>query len=330
MTAPSPELDDFLVASGYLDPGEDSLWTPLAGGVSSDIWKVETPRASICVKRALAQLKVTADWSVPVERNAFEWAYMEVVAAIAPGSVPQPLAHDPGRGLFAMTWLESETHKLWKTELLAGRVDVNAAAAIGDLLGRIHARTATDPTAPDRFATDDNFHAIRIEPYLLTTADKNPGIANTLREIAQLTAGTRLALVHGDVSPKNILLGPDGPVLLDAECAWFGDPAFDVAFCLNHLAVKARIVPGARARLLESYDAFWAAYKARIGWEPPASLERRAAQLLPALALARVDGKSPLEYLDADHAESLRNAAIAALKASPETVDYARAVLTTS
>jgi Ser/Thr protein kinase RdoA (MazF antagonist) len=103
--------------------------------------------------------------------------------------------------------------------------------------------------------------------------------------------------VHGDVSPKNILLGPDGPVLLDAECAWYGDPAFDIAFCLNHLLLKCLWVPQSRAAFIACFDALSGAYLSGVDWEPRAALEARAAALLPGLLLARVDGKSPAEYL---------------------------------
>jgi len=112
-----------------------------------------------------------------------------------------------------------------------------------------------------------------------------------------VTQTTKLALVHGDVSPKNILCGPDGPVFLDAECAWWGDPAFDLAFCLNHLLLKCLWTPTATAGFLGCFDALAAAYLARVDWEPPAAVEARAARLLPGLFLARVDGKSPVEYI---------------------------------
>jgi hypothetical protein len=114
------------------------------------------------------------------------------------------------------------------------------------------------------------------------------------------TSGTRRALVHGDVSPKNILLGSDGPVFLDAECAWYGDPAFDLAFCLNHLLLKCLWVPGAREAFLACFRALAEAYLGGVDWEPRPELELRAARLLPGLLLARVDGKSPVEYLTAE------------------------------
>lgn len=318
-----PELAAFVRERGLSGPGEKGVWTPLTGGVSSDIWRVETSAGTFCLKRALAKLKVAADWEAPVERNAFEWAFMEVAFAIAPGSVPQPIAHDENRGLFAMEWLPPEQYKLWKSELLAARVDPDFAAAVGDLLGRLHAASACDPSLPSRFATDASFHALRIDAYLLETARRHPDLAQPIRALAQRTAQTKHTLVHGDVSPKNVLIGPNGPVLLDAEVAWFGDPAFDLAFCLNHLAIKARVVEQARGDLTESFRCFSAHYLRHVEWEDRAELEQRAATLLPALALARVDGKSPLEYLSEQQRRSLRADARLGVAASPKRLSEA-------
>ena len=171
------------------------------------------------------------------------------------------------------------------------------AADVARRLARIHAATAADPAVAGEFPTDAIFHAIRLEPYLLATARAHPDLAAPLERLAAVTAATKRALVHGDVSPKNILVGPRGPVFLDAECAWWGDPAFDLAFCLNHLLLKCLWTPPARAGFLACFDALAAAYLAGVDWEPPAALEARAARLLPGLFLARVDGKSPVEYL---------------------------------
>lgn len=327
MIDPDANLVDFLRGSGLAQGDECGNWTPLSGGVSSDIWRVETSRGAVCVKRALAQLKVAAEWYAPVGRNAMEWAYMQVAGEIAPGAVPRPLAHDPARGLFAMEWLRPQDHRLWKSELLAGRVDPAFAKAMGALLGRIHAATACDPDIPARFATDESFDALRIEPYLRATAHAHPDRAEAIEAIALATASTRRVLVHGDVSPKNILCGPHGPVLLDAECAWFGDPAFDLAFVLNHLVIKARVVAGADRALRASFDALRDAYLQAVDWEPREELEARAANLLAALALARVDGKSPLEYLDEAQRQGLRAAALAALAAGARTLEQVRDIL---
>jgi aminoglycoside phosphotransferase (APT) family kinase protein len=145
----------------------------------------------------------------------------------------------------------------------------------------------------------------------------NAGVRPWLNELVKRTQNTRLALVHGDVSPKNILVGPHGPVFLDAECAWYGDPAFDLAFCLNHMLLKCLWTPRARAAFLACFDALAAAYLARVKWEPVADLERRAARLLPALFLARVDGKSPVEYVTEENDKARVRRVAVPLIASP-------------
>lgn len=298
--APSPDetLTRFLIDRGLARAGEPVRWTALSGGVSSDIWRVDLPGRSLCIKRALAKLRVAAEWHAPVARNRAEWAWFETVAGICPDAVPKLVAHDPALGLFAMEYLPPENYPLWKDRLLAGDADTAFAASVGHVLGRIHAATAGGARIAARFATDESFHALRIEPYLLAAAERHPDLRARLFAIAERTAGTHRALVHGDVSPKNILMGPKGPIVLDAETAWYGDPAFDLAFCLNHLALKALVRPDAAADLEASFSALREAYLVQADWEPRADLEARAADLLPALMLARVDGKSPVEYLD--------------------------------
>lgn len=327
MIAPDPDLVEFLRESGLAGVSETGDWSPLGGGVSSDIWRVETGKGVFCVKRARAQLKVPAEWNAPVGRNAMEWAYMEVVSAIAPRRVPQPIAHDPARGLFAMEWLPPDRYVLWKTELMAGRVDAAFAGEVGALLGQIHSATARDYSLPERFATDENFEALRIDPYLKTTARAHPGLADIINDIVEITAATRKALVHGDVSPKNILCSPEGLVLLDAECAWFGDPAFDLAFCLKHLVIKTYALEGGAKALTAAFKTFASAYFAEVDWEPSETLELRAARLLPALTLARIDGKSPVEYLNQAQSEALRTASFRAVAAEPTTLEMARDIL---
>jgi len=171
------------------------------------------------------------------------------------------------------------------------------AAAVGDVLGRIHAATADRPDLAARFPTDDLFAALRLEPYLAATALAHPDLARRLDALAATTRTTKRVLVHGDFSPKNLLIGPAGPVILDAECAWYGDPAFDLAFVLSHLLLKGAWQPQWRARYADAFKRLTTAYLAHVAWERPADCERRAAALLPGLMLARIDGKSPVEYL---------------------------------
>ena len=280
------------------------------GGVSSDILRVDLPGGPICVKRALPKLKVSADWFAPVERNAAEVAWMRVAAGIEPTMVPAILGEDRAAGLFAMSFLDPSAYPVWKVLLRDGVIEPDTARSVGHRLLRVHQATAADAAIAERFANDATFHDIRLEPYLLAAARRHPALAEALHALAQATAARHIALVHGDVSPKNLLIGPHGPVFLDSECACYGDPAFDLAFCLNHLLLKCVWRPHWRARYLACFDAAATAYLGGVSWEPPDAMERRVARLLPGLLLARVDGKSPVEYVvkEADR-ERVRRAA---------------------
>lgn len=293
----------------------------LAGGVSSDIFRVETAESTFCVKRALPKLKVAADWRAPVDRNRYEVEWMKTAAAIAPEAVPRVLGEDAEAGAFAMEWLPPNRYPVWKALLRDGVVDIGTAAAVGDVLGRLHAATADRPEIAARFPTDAVFHAIRLEPYLVATGRAHPDLGERMAALVATTSGTKRVLVHGDFSPKNLLVGPAGPVILDAECAWFGDPAFDVAFVLNHLLLKGVWKRQWRAGYLELYGALVEAYRRHVAWEPWTALDARTAALLPGLLLGRADGKSPAEYLvDERDREEVRAFARARLAAAPASL----------
>ena len=302
---------------GLLREGEKPRFVRLTGGVSSDIWRVDLAQGPVCVKRALPKLRVDQDWFAPVERNAYEAAWMRRAAAVAPEAVPGLLGQDVTAGVLVMAYLDPADHRLWKAELRDGRADPEVAAAVGERLVRIHAATADDPEVAAQFATDRIFYDMRLEPYLIASARAHPDRAAALGALAEATARTKRALVHGDVSPKNVLIGPRGPVFLDAECAWYGDPAFDLAFCLNHLLLKCLWTRRAAPGFLACFDRLTRSYLGGVSWEAPAALETRTARLLPGLMLARVDGKSPVEYLT-DQAEKDRVRRVArALLAAP-------------
>ena len=314
---PDAAIVDFVARSGLVPRAAAARFERLPGGVSSDIWLVRADSAAFCVKRALPKLRVAADWRAPIERNANEAAWFRTVATFMPEAAPAVLAEDASGGMFAMAYLPPQSFEVWKTQLQHGHVDPATAAEVGRRLSRIHGRLAGSPDIAAKFATDAVFRAIRLEPYLLATARVHPDRAAALENLAEVTARTQLSLVHGDVSPKNILVGPQGPVFIDAECAWFGDPAFDVAFCLNHLLLKCLWVPTAAVRLLTAFNSLAKTYLAAVDWEPAERIDRRTAHLLPGLLLARIDGKSPVEYLTAEADKDMARRVARSLLADP-------------
>lgn len=309
-------LGEMLVQMGLVRPGEVFVPEPLTGGVSSNIFRLDLPCGPVCVKQALPQLKVQKEWRAPVSRVLAEMDWLQAVHAIAPDHVPRILAVDRVRGAFVMEYLAGTLN--WKSELLDGRIDLEAAGQVTDVLARVHSATARSPQVERRFAHDATFYAIRLEPYLVETARVHPDLARELIALVAATQSTRLALVHGDVSPKNILLAPKGPLLLDAECACYGDPAFDLAFLLNHALLKAARRPGQAAAFEALFRTIAQRYLEQVDWEPAAEFDGRCARLLPGLLLARVDGKSPVEYLDESARDWLRPLARSLLSRPPQ------------
>lgn len=297
---------ELVVELGLAEAGEIRAVRPLTGGVASDIAAVELPERDVVVKFALGKLKVAEDWHAPVHRNKAEFAWLEFAHRTCPENAPEVFGRSPSLQGFAMELLSGTRVFQWKDQLLSGSAPAGEAAKVGALLGQLHAASSGPAFDRSAFHNRDDFRALRLEPYLTFTAGRHPDLAERLHGLADALYGSEPVLIHGDVSPKNILFRDGAPILLDAECATMGDASFDLAFCLNHLVLKALHIPANRGALLDEAQALWNAYAPCVCWEAATELEARTVALLPALMLARVDGKSPVEYLQAGEQELVR------------------------
>ena len=305
-----------LVRMGLADDAEDLEFEPLTGGVSSDIRLVRISGRTVVLKRALTKLKVEADWRAPIERGQAEARWLAFAGTVVPDAVPRVLATDAETFAIALEYLPPDRYRNWKSALLSGDVDPTVAAAVGQVAGRVHAASAAASGLAAAFANQTMFESLRIEPYLRRSATAVPEAADALAGVIALLEAPGGALVHGDLSPKNILIGPTSPVILDAECATWSDPAFDAAFCLTHLELKAEVLPGHAPELRTSAEQFRAGYIAEVDWEDPAGIDERISRIVPALMLARVAGASPVEYLDASARARVLDRAITELNSS--------------
>ena len=308
-TAFERRCKDLVAELGLGSAAEDYQVIPLSGGVSSEIAAVDLGDRKICVKFALEQLKVAEQWFANIERGMAEYGWLRFAATIVPEAVPELLGCSRKANGFAMEFIEGEDTYLWKETLLAGKVKEREAISVGTALGKIHQASAREEVLT-QFQNQSDFHSLRLEPYLLFTGSHHPQLAGDLNGLVTMLTDHEKVLVHGDVSPKNIIFRKDYPVFLDAECATAGDPAFDLAFCLNHLVLKAIHLRYLRRALLSSVNAFWSGYREQVVWEQADALEQRVCRLLPALMLARVDGKSPVEYLNEKEQQHTRSVSI--------------------
>jgi 5-methylthioribose kinase len=302
MSTQHTRLATILRQQGYLRPGEPIQVEPLGGGVSNEVLRVTTPHTRLVIKQSLPKLRVQMEWYADQARIWRERDYLLCVGGWFPANVPAVLFSDEANYVLAIEEITGAT--LWKSSLLAGHCDLAVAARAGELLAQIHSRSHAEPALAKGFQRkasrhEDSFDQLRIDPYWRTVARRHPDLAPAIEGIIAAMEAQPLALVHGDYSPKNIFVKPDGDlVILDAEVAHWGDPTFDVGFCLNHFLLKAVYHGPQGAAFVAGAEHFWAAYQQAA--RPPvlgASVAERLPGQLAALLLARVDGKSPVEYL---------------------------------
>lgn len=289
--------------------GEDR---ELPGGVSSDIWIRQTDDGPIVIKRALDRLKVAADWHASPDRSHIEVRALEA-AAVLIGSehVPTVLWEDRPKHMFAMTLADPGLLN-WKLELLAGRVDLQTSAAVGDMLALLHRRSSGSSELSIKFGDQESFRELRIDPFFLRVADRYPEIGPAIKEVVDEMSRRRSVLVHGDFSPKNLLVRGEQVVVLDFEVAHWGDPAFDLGFCAAHLLLKAWRRTADEGSYIRALVMLLERYSAGFSDGP---IDQHLTRMTACLILARTDGDSPVDYqLDLDITK-VRSAARALLQA---------------
>jgi hypothetical protein len=309
MTAlPAPDPAFRRVVAGLLGTAPESLgFTPLTGGVSSDIWRVDASGVTYCAKRALPRLRVKALWEVPVSRNTEEVRWLRTARGWIGDQAAEVVAHDEAAGVAVLRWYDPATWRNWKTELLAGAVDERIAVALGRALGTIAREAPSRPGLAAEFANGALFDALRIDPFFRHILGRYP----RLGELIEHLETDRTTLVHGDFSPKNVLASADGQIrILDAETATWGSAGFDPGYLLAHLLLKYEHLRD--PALLGAAESFWAAYQAETREAFP-DIDRQVWRTVAGMLLARIDGKSPVEYLAEPERSALRDCAVGLL-----------------
>jgi 5-methylthioribose kinase len=304
----------YLRSTGRADLTEPIEVRELGGGVSNIVLRVSLPRReeTYVIKQARTRLRVKEEWLCPAERIWHEVAALrycsEKLAARSQGflitDVPQLLWEDQVNFAYAMTSAPQE-HKTWKELLLAGELASSRplALACGSLLAQLHAGSWSAGAREMAAILLDRtyFVQLRVDPYYHHVARRHPDLAFALERLIDSVWQNRRCFVHGDYSPKNLLAWPGHVMLIDFEVGHFGDPAFDLGFFLTHLVCKSIWSGSGRREYVELAMAFWHSYcqtiSAAVASDELTSLEQRTLWNLAGCLLARVDGKSPVDYL---------------------------------
>ena len=308
-----------LSAAGLVPDEETVRWLPLAGGVSNDVFAAQVGTRRFVIKRALSTLRVAERWDASPERSFTEAAAIVWAGEVLPDRVPQILAVDRERNVIVETFAPDGMEN-WKQLLLGGEIRPEVGAQLGGALADWQRASFLDPVVADRFADDEAFGQLRVQPFYVAAAARNPEVGRQIAGLVETMSRTRTVLVHGDYSPKNVLTGDAGLWVIDWEVAHRGDPAFDVAFLLHHLLCKAIASPDRSAELERTAEAFVGAY---LPDAPARFAPSYLAAHVAALLLARIDGKSPVEYLSSAQRIAGRRIAVAALTDRATDVDHA-------
>lgn len=292
--------------------GKGGRFTDLGGGVSNLVVLAELPGRRLVIKQSLARLRVRDEWLSERDRIFREAAAMRWLGSkMTGGRVPALIVEDRENFAIAME-AAPEAASMWKTRLFNGVMEADDARSAGALLGSMVNVSYGQAEAQALFGDQTVFDQLRIDPYYRTTAARHPACADYFAALMTESAARRFSLTHGDWSPKNLLTDGREMWVIDWEVIHYGDPSFDVAFLVNHLFLKSLAMPSHRATLASLaanfLDSFEAARPAAADWVVSAS-----ARHLPALLLARVDGKSPVEYLDEAATLTARTSALRAI-----------------
>lgn len=295
----------------------------LEGGVSNKTVWVDLPSGGAwVVKQCLPKLRVAVDWFTDPARIHHEALALAILPRLTPpGSIPMLIFEDRDNYILAMEAVPLP-HDNWKKLLLAGRLDLNHVLQFGRMLGTIHRLSSEHLSElPRAFFNRDFYETLRLEAYYLYTGTQVPEVAPFIQQLVEATRAVQTTLVHGDFSPKNILVYQNRLILLDHEVIHVGEPAFDVGFSTTHLLSKAHHLPNQRIAFAEAAQLYWRAYRETVGDAPwSAGLEARAIQHTLACLLARVAGRSPLEYMNADERTRQRTVVVRLINALPDSM----------
>lgn len=316
------ELTAYLRRRQLIASAEVPVIQILTGGVSNrTVWVRREQGPDLVIKQALEKLRVKTDWFSSPMRIHREAEGMRVLHTLAPeGTIVPVVFEDETHHLLGMEAVPLP-HTNWKQDLLAGNINSGIVRQFGACLGRIHARFE-EASYPETGILRDThfFESLRLEPYYTHTASQIAPAASFLHNLCEETLNRQRTLVHGDYSPKNVLIREGKMVLLDHEVIHIGDPAFDVGFALTHLLSKAHHLRKHRATFKEAAHTFWQTYHQEVqhkGWD---ELQSGAVHHTLACLLARVAGKSPLEYLDEAAREQQQKAVLKLMETTPPDI----------
>ena len=295
----------------------------LEGGVSSDVYKVQTNSKTYCIKRSLPKLRVMKEWFADTKRLKYEYLWLKHCKKIIPNSIPNIYQFSTKQNFLILEYLSEKNYTTLKSKLLKKDIDIYVINKISKNLSKIH-KESTGFFVKKKFINNSkNFYDLRLDAYFNEVGRVYPDLKKIIKNIIKNYKKYSSTLVHGDFSPKNILIFNKNIKYIDAETCNFGDPVFDVVYFCNHLLLKSIHIPDKKNKFIKSYENFFSTYLKSIKFSQRKNFIDRCIAMVPIMLLARIDGKSPVEYITKKNIKNkIRLLSFNLINDPPESLEY--------
>lgn len=321
-------LEEYLIQRGIVQSGDGHSVHYCKGGVSGTVVYLDLPgKTPMIIKQALAQLKVKDTWLCDPNRMGVEYDSNRIFHDLMPDNAPEVYFYDDVNYIYGREAVPDGC-AMWKSDLMSGLLDFEVARKSIETLVEVHNHCAGNQEMAERFASKAVFYDLRIDPYITFTVKKYPALQEAADRVSREMMENNISLVHGDYSPKNIMVVGRGISVLDYEVAHYGHPAFDLAFFTNHFMLKSIQFPELSGAFRTMLRYMTNIYMDKMAYMDKDVLEECTVRTLAFLMLARVDGKSPVEYMvgHAEKQQRVRDIAFALLDRKAETFDQVLAI----
>ena len=277
----------------------------LTGGVSSEVYHVKTNKNNYCIKRSLKRLLVKKKWIANTNRIKFEYLWLKHCQNILKRNIPNTYEFNNKKKYIVMEYLKTSEYKTLKQLYFKKIININTIRLISKHLYKIHSSSSNYKTKKIFEGNYKNFYDLRLDPYFNEVGRVYPKYKEYIKKINENYIKNSSTLVHGDFSPKNILVDKNKIIYLDAECCNFGDPVFDLVFFTNHLLIKSIYFKDKSQEFIKLYVSFYKEYLSNLSTKNFNSYIDRIIKMTPIMLLSRIDGKSPVEYIDRENIKNI-------------------------
>ena len=294
----------------------------LKGGVSSDVYKVKTSENTYCVKRSVPKLRVKKEWYADTKRLKYEFFWLSHCKKIIPNRIPYVYNFIQKKDYLILEYFNNKKFDTLKSHLLNKKIEKKIIIKISKDLFKIHKESSTNTIKKKFINNSKNFYDLRLDAYFNELARVYPKLKKKVKNVLISYEKNSSTLVHGDFSPKNILVSDNKIKYIDAETSNFGDPAFDVVFFSNHLLIKSIFIPSKKKEFINCYKKFFYTYLSSLKKSDKPNFFNRCAIMIPLMLLARIDGKSPVEYIVKDKIKNkIRLLSFRLIKETPNNLE---------